>query len=517
MKTLFEGKKIILGVTGSIACYKAADLASKLTQAGTEVEVILTEAALKFVTPLTFQSVTGRKAYTEADLWGGNAHVVHVNLGHKADLLVIAPLSANTMARLAHGIADNLLTITALAAGCPVLLAPAMDGHMFSNPATQANLEVLRQRGATIVGPASGHLASGQSGVGRMVETSELLGNIRLLLGKDGPLAGQKVLVTAGGTEEPIDPVRSITNRSSGKQGFAIAQAALDLGAEVTLVAGLTNLITPVGARRFNVRTAQEMQAAVMEELPRVDALVMAAAVADFRPAAAASQKIKKESGVPTIELVANPDILGTIGLQRKEKGYPDVVIGFAAESLSLLDNAAAKLEAKNLDMIVANDITAGDAGFAVDTNRVTLLESDGSVESLPLMSKEEVGAVIAQRLAQRLQEKQIVHICTRSDWESARANGEYRAASLDSEGFIHCSRPEQVLAVANRYYQGSRDLLLLWIKPRRLQSELRNDPVGNDSYPHIYGPLNLAAVNVVRPLEADPDGIFRQLPGGNA
>jgi phosphopantothenoylcysteine decarboxylase/phosphopantothenate--cysteine ligase len=516
MKTPFEGKKIILGVTGSIACYKAADLASKMTQAGAEVDVILTEAALKFVTPLTFSSVTGRKAFTEADLWGGNAHVVHISLGHQADLLVIAPASANTLAKLAHGIADNLLSITALAAACPLLVAPAMDGNMYASPATQANLAVLRQRGATIVGPASGHLASGQTGVGRMVETPELLGTIRRLLGKYGPLAGQKMLITAGGTEEPIDPVRSITNRSSGKQGFAIAQAALDLGAEVTLVAGLSHLTAPVGAKRVDVRTAQQMQAAVLDELPKTDALVMAAAVADFRPTEPASQKIKKESGPPTIHLAANPDILAIVGKQRQENGYPDVVVGFAAESQSLLENAAAKLKAKNLDLIVANDITASDAGFSVDTNRVTLLDSSGNAEVLPLMSKEEVAAAILERLAPRLQAKQIVHICPREAWEAAQANGEYRAASLDTEGFIHCSRPDQALAVANRYYQGSQDLLLLWIKPKRLHSELRFDPVGEDSYPHIYGPLNLDAVNVVRPLEVDTDGAFRKLPDGN-
>lgn len=516
MKNPFEGKKIILGVTGSIACYKAADLASKLTQSGAEVDVILTEAALKFISPLTFQSVTGRKAYTEDDLWGGNAHIVHISLGHQADLLVVAPLSANTLAKLAHGNADNLLSITTLAAACPLLLAPAMDGHMFSNPATQANLAVMRQRGATIVGPASGHLASGQTGVGRMVETPELLGYIRRLLGRNGPLAGQKVLVTAGGTEEPIDPVRSITNRSSGKQGFAIAQAALDLGADVTLIAGLTHLDTPVSAQRIDVRTAQEMQAAVLDELPQVDALVMAAAVADFRPSTPASQKIKKESGAPTIQLVANPDILAIVGKQRKEKGYPNVVIGFAAESQSLLENATAKLKSKNLDMIIANDISARDAGFSVDTNRVTLLDTSGKVEALPLMSKEEVAAVIAERLASLLQARQIVHICPSQDWVTAQANGEYKAASLASEGFIHCSRPDQVIAVANRYFQGNQDLLLLWIKPGRLCSELRFDPVGQDSFPHIYGPLNLNAVNAVRPLEADADGIFRKLPDGN-
>ena len=236
MPNPIAGKNILLGITGSIAAYKAADLASKLTQAGAAVDVILTPAALKFITPLTFQSVTMRKAYTDDDLWGGEGHVRHIGLGMAGDLLVIAPASANTMAKLAHGIADNLLTVTALAARCPLMLAPAMDGGMFSNPATQANLEILRQRGCIIAGPAEGRMASGLVGLGRMVEPAELLGHIRLALGRGGPLSQQRVLVTAGGTQEPIDPVRSITNRSSGKQGYALAQAALDAGAEVTLV-----------------------------------------------------------------------------------------------------------------------------------------------------------------------------------------------------------------------------------------------------------------------------------------
>jgi len=243
--TVLTDKHILLGVTGSIAAYKAADLASKLTQAGAQVNVILTAAAEKFIAPLTFQSVTGRRAYTDADLWGGEAHVLHVGLGHSTDLLVIAPCTADTMAKLAHGLADNLLTVTALAAACPLVIAPAMDGGMFDAPATQANLAALIQRGARILGPAEGHLASGLSGPGRMLEPLEILGHIRAALGKSGKLAGKKIVVTAGGTQEALDPVRVLTNHSSGKQGYALAQAALDLGADVCLISAPTALSAP--------------------------------------------------------------------------------------------------------------------------------------------------------------------------------------------------------------------------------------------------------------------------------
>ena len=400
MKTPIEEKRILLGVSGSIACYKAADLASKLTQAGAQVDVILTQSATRFVTPLTFQSVTGRKAYSEEDLWGSEGHVLHIGLGKSADLLVIAPASANTLAKLAHGLADNLLSVTALAARCPLLVAPAMDSGMFAHPATQANLESLRQRGIRIAGPAEGHLASGLIGVGRMIEPIELLGHIRLALAQGGPLSGRTILVTAGGTQEPIDPVRTITNRSSGKQGFALVQAALDLGAEVLLVSAPVHLPTPVGARRIEVRTAQEMLEAVLAELPRVDALIMAAAVADFRPAHPTGEKIKKEGGIPEITLEAAPDILARVAAVKGESGHPRVTVGFAAESKNLIENATAKLIAKKLDLIAANDISATDAGFAVDTNRISLLHPDREPESLPLMSKEQVAQTILQNVA---------------------------------------------------------------------------------------------------------------------
>jgi phosphopantothenoylcysteine decarboxylase / phosphopantothenate---cysteine ligase len=405
MKNPFQDKRIILGVTGSIACYKAADLASKMTQAGALVDVILTPGALQFITPLTFQSVTGRKAFTETDLWGNEAHVLHIDLGRQADMLVIAPATANTLAKLAHGMADNLLTITSLAASCPVILAPAMDGGMYQHPATQANLDRLVERGASLIGPARGHLASGLEGIGRMVEAGEILGHVRLALSRNGPLKGRKVLVTAGGTEEPIDLVRTITNRSSGKQGFSLAQAALDQGAKVTLIAGTTSLATPVGASRINVSTAQQMLEAVLEEVSDADVLLMAAAVADFRPTTSSRHKIKKEGHIPELILENTPDILAAVAQGKTATACLRVTVGFAAESDDLLANAAAKLKAKRLDLIVANDITAEGAGFAVDTNQVTLLDPSGAAETLPKMTKKEVADIVIGRVIDLLAE----------------------------------------------------------------------------------------------------------------
>jgi phosphopantothenoylcysteine decarboxylase/phosphopantothenate--cysteine ligase len=410
--SILSGKRIVLGVTGSIAAYKAADLASKLTQAGAQVDVILTGSAKKFIAPLTFQSVTGRRAYTDRDLWGNEAHVLHVGLGHSADLLIIAPCTANTISKLAHGQADTLLTVTALAATCPLLVAPAMDGGMFDHPATQENLETLRKRGAYIIEPAQGHLASGLVGVGRLPETPELIGHIRLLLGRRGLLADRKVLVTAGGTQEPLDPVRVLTNRSSGKQGYALAQAALDAGAQVTLVTTPTALTPPTGAQVIQVTTASQMLEAVTGKFPESDVLIMAAAVADFRPRNQADQKIKKEGGIPQIELEATEDILKAVAGLRPVLGEAEgskmkrkqVVVGFAAESQELLQNAANKLQSKKLDLIAANDISAGDAGFSVETNRITLLFADGRTESLSLMSKMETAEIIVERVAALLE-----------------------------------------------------------------------------------------------------------------
>lgn len=403
--TLLENKRIVLGVTGSIAVYKAVDLASKLTQAGAKVDVIMTEAAQQFVTPLAFQSVTGRPVYT--DLWqtSGGAlptHIAHVGLGESADLLVIAPITAQTIAKLAQGMADNLLTVTALAARCRVLIAPAMDGGMYQHPATQANLAVLQARGVSIIEPDEGRFASGLVGKGRLPETPMLMGHIRRALALTGPLAGRHVVVTAGGTTEPLDPVRYITNRSSGKQGYALAQAALDAGAKVTLISAASGLPVPVGANLIPVDSARALLDAVLNAVPETDALIMAAAVADFRPAQVAEQKIKKkdDSSGLTIELARNPDILLAVREQRANTGWPLVTVGFAAESENLLANAQIKLERKGLDLLVANDISAQDAGFAVDTNRVTILDAEGGQQALDLMSKTAVAEVVVGRVA---------------------------------------------------------------------------------------------------------------------
>ncbi|HEU0291609.1 MAG TPA: bifunctional phosphopantothenoylcysteine decarboxylase/phosphopantothenate--cysteine ligase CoaBC [Anaerolineales bacterium] len=405
---ILSGKRILLGVTGSIAAYKAADLASKLTQAGAQVDVILTGAAEKFITPLTFQSVTGRRSYIDNDLWGAESHVLHVGLGHTADLIMIAPCTANTLAKLALGQADSLLTVTALASNAPLMIAPAMDGGMFDHPATQENLDTLKKRGAYIIEPAEGHLASGLSGTGRLPETSELIGHIRLVLGRRGPLAGRKVVVTAGGTQEPLDPVRVLTNRSSGRQGYALAQAALDAGAQVILITAPTSLTPPLGTQVIQVETARELLKAVLKESNGCDALIMAAAVADFRPRTQSKDKIKKEGGIPQIELEATEDILKTVsahgGGGERNGSRPRVVVGFAAESQDLLQNAAVKLQSKNLDLIAANDISADDAGFAVETNRITLLFANGHRESLSLMSKTEAAEIIVARIAALLE-----------------------------------------------------------------------------------------------------------------
>jgi phosphopantothenoylcysteine decarboxylase/phosphopantothenate--cysteine ligase len=399
--TLLENKRIVLGVTGSIAAYKAVDLASKLTQLGARLDVIMTESAQRFVTPLTFQAVTGRAVYT--DLWeaapGSDlpTHVAHVGLAEGADLLVIAPATANTLARLAHGMADDLLAITALAARCPVLVAPAMDGGMYAHAATQANVATLQARGVIIVPPEEGRFASGLVGQGRLPETPTLLGAVRAALGQNDILAGRSVVVTAGGTREALDPVRYLTNRSSGKQGYALAQAALDAGAQVMLISA-ARLDTPYGAKLIPVESAREMQAAVLDHID-ADALIMAAAVADFRPRSASDQKIKKTDAL-TVELDKNPDILLSVSEQRATTHLPRVVVGFAAESQNVAEYGRDKLERKKLDLLVANDISAADAGFEVDTNRVLIFER-GSLEPQPLAaSKAKISEAIIARVA---------------------------------------------------------------------------------------------------------------------
>ena len=401
---IFQGRSVLLGITGSIAAYKGVELASRLTQEGALVDVILTPSAQKFVTPLTFQSVTARKAYTDEDLWGGEGHVTHIGLGRVGDLLIIAPASANTIARIAQGIADNLLCVTSLAARCPVIIAPAMDAGMFSHPATQANVSILKERGVTFIGPAAGHLASGLVGVGRMEETAAIIGAARWKLGHDGNLAGKKIVVTAGGTQEAIDPVRMVTNRSSGKQGYALAQAAIDHGANVTLISANCSLPSPFGCKIVEVSSAAGMLGAVLDEIQDANGLIMAAAVADFKPIQIAAEKIKKDTGLASIELEPTVDILHQVANRRGSLANLKCVIGFAAETEDLLENARIKLKKKKLNMIVANDISATDAGFGVDTNRVILIKQDGSAESLPLMTKSEVAETIIEITAQILE-----------------------------------------------------------------------------------------------------------------
>jgi phosphopantothenoylcysteine decarboxylase / phosphopantothenate---cysteine ligase len=408
--TIFEDQHIVLGVTGSIAAYKAVDLASKLTQAGALVDVILTEAAGRFVTPLAFEAVTGRRVYT--DMWqtahDGDLenHIAHIALAETADLMMIAPATAQTLARLAHGFADNLLTLTAIAAECPLIVAPAMDGGMYASAAVQANLDILRDREVRVIEPDEGRFASGLYGRGRLPDTAVLLGHLRQALGTRGALAGQRVVVTAGGTHEAIDPVRYITNRSTGKQGHAVAQAAVDAGAHVVLITTTPEREVPVGLRQLvRVESAQAMEAAVLEHARSADVLIMAAAVADYRPAITSPQKIKKrdQNASINLELVRTPDILMEVQAMRGETGFPRVVVGFAAESENVIANAEDKLLHKELDLLVANDISAMDAGFAVDTNRVTFLSTESAPQSFGLMSKTSVSEAIIARVGDLL------------------------------------------------------------------------------------------------------------------
>ena len=399
MNNPINGKTILIGITGSIAAYKSAELASHLTKLGANVKAILTETGEKFISPLTIQSVSGKKAYTEQDLWGSEGHVIHINLAHTADLMVIAPATANTIAKLAYGIADNLLTVTTLAAVCPVVIAPAMDAGMYNNAITQKNISLLKERGFIFIGPAEGHLASGLKGPGRMVEPVEIVSTIRYYLSRANPLNGKKIVVTAGGTQEAIDPIRILTNYSSGKQGYALAQAALDAGSDVALISAPTSLTHPDGCTFIPVKNAEEMHTAVLKEILDAQALIMAAAVADFRPKNIKPEKIKKDIGLDAIEFEPTRDILKDVEEVKKLKKLDLKVIGFAAESNNLKVNAREKLVKKHMDMIVANDISDPQAGFGVDTNKVLLMYSDGSIEQLPVMSKNDVAEKVIQHL----------------------------------------------------------------------------------------------------------------------
>ena len=394
MPSPIQNKRIILGVTGSIACYKAADLASKLVQSGALVDTVLTEAAREFISELTFKSLTHREVHTSLYSPNSNLSINHVALAESADLIIVAPATANTIAKIANGISDDVLTTTILATTAPIIIAPAMDANMFDNPATEANVTTLIGRGFFIAGPAEGRLASGLMGKGRMIEPFDIMGAASMLLGKDGDLSGKKIVVSAGGTEEAIDPVRNITNRSSGKMGYAIAEAARDRGAMVSLVAAPNHLAKPIGISVTNIQSAEDMKKAIEDECLEADALIMAAAVADWKPLEKLDSKAKKDkSDHWSLELVKNPDIVAGINSSKLIK------VGFAAESENLVENSKTKIESKNLDFIVANDITAADSGFSVDTNRVTIIHPDGTTEVLPLMSKYDVGHSILDRV----------------------------------------------------------------------------------------------------------------------
>ena len=396
---MLANKTIVLGITGSVAAYKAADIASKLVQAGARVEVVMTEAATRFITPLTLRSITHGAVVTDMFDLASQHAVEHIALGEAADVVVIAPATASTIANLAMGIADDMVSLTVLATKAPVMVAPTMDANMFENPVTQENLAKLKARGFTIIEPGYGRLASGKVGWGRLADAEKIIAAITQVLGKSGDLKGKRMVVTAGGTQEPIDPARHIGNPSSGKMGYAIAQAARDRGAKVTLITAPTSLPDPAGVEAIHIRTAAEMKAAVAKAVARADALIMAAAVADYQPKTAAKTKIKKETSSLTLELVRTPDIITEV------KGN-FLRVGFAAESEDVVANAKKKLQKKRLDLIVANDITDKESGFGADTNKVTLISRDGKVEKLPLMSKREVADRILDRVVGMLGKK---------------------------------------------------------------------------------------------------------------
>jgi phosphopantothenoylcysteine decarboxylase / phosphopantothenate---cysteine ligase len=384
---VLQAKRVTLGVTGSIAAYKALGLASALHQGGAIVDVAMTRDAQRFLQPLSFQAITHRPVF--ADLWapGMEADIAHVTLGQHSDVIVIAPATANMLAKLAHGLADDPVSVTALAARCPLIVAPAMDAGMFSHPATVANLETLRARGTLVVEPETGNLASGLVGLGRLAAPETILDIVRATLGASGDLAGRRVLVTAGGTREAIDPVRYIGNSSSGKMGYAIAEAARDRGADVVLVSGPTAIRPPAGLRVVHVKSAQEMLTALTELYSSHDALIMAAAVADFNVGPSADHKIKRGEDALELRLLPNPDLLAATALLWTEK-HP-VRVGFAAETRDMIEHATQKLARKSLDLIVANDVLAD--VFGADTNQVTLLWSDGRRTDLPRLPKTEV------------------------------------------------------------------------------------------------------------------------------
>jgi phosphopantothenoylcysteine decarboxylase/phosphopantothenate--cysteine ligase len=401
----WQGRRILLGVTGGIAAYKSIQLARDLARLGAEVDVVLSKAAQQFVAALSFEGVTGRRVLT--DLFSVDGAALHVRLGQEADVVCVAPATADFLARAAEGRADDLLTTSLLATRAPVVVCPAMNDKMFAHPQVQANVERLASRpGYVIAGPAEGALAAGEGeGPGRMLEPAEIVEHVGRALGTEEAFRGRRVLVTAGPTREALDPVRYVGNRSSGRMGYALAQAAWRRGADVTLVSGPSSLDPPVGVELVRVQSAEEMLDAVSAAIGEADASVFAAAVADFRPAVAEGQKVKREAAGERLEvaLAPNPDIAVRTRDRRKAGS---VTVGFALETTDLLANAEKKLRAKGFDLLVANDVTEEGAGFEVDTNRVTILSGDGEPETLPLLSKDEVAEEILDRVGPRLSAK---------------------------------------------------------------------------------------------------------------
>lgn len=399
---LWRGKFVVLAVTGSIAVYKVVELARRMTQAGATVQVVMTPGATQFVQPLTFQALTYRPV--EVEMFGtfDDRATGHVAMGQQADVVVIAPATAHTIARLANGFADDLIGTTVLASHAPLVIAPAMETHMWANAATQANVDALRERGALIVEPESGELASGLVGQGRLASLEAIGAAIEDALASSSTLAGRRIVVTAGPTLEPIDPVRVVTNRSSGKMGYAIAEAAKRAGAEVRLITGPTALRVPAGVSVVRIETASELADAVLAALPGADAVIMAAAIADYRPAKPSGQKLKKreQGDEVSLTLVRNPDVLEAV-VAKREAGT--LVVGFKAETGDAVAEASRMLREKKLDLVVANDVTATGSEFGSDTDQVTLVSADGA-ESLPLLPKREVARRLVAKIAERLQ-----------------------------------------------------------------------------------------------------------------
>lgn len=399
---MLRGKIVVVGISGGIAAYKAAELVSRLRKAGAEVHVIMTAHACNFIGPLTLQSLSTHPVHVEQFGEAKLGGIEHIELAQSADLMVVAPATANIIAKAANGLADDLLSTVLLARSGPVLLAPAMNSQMYMNRLVQNNLTKLQQCGYYVVGPANGFQACGTDGPGRMVEPVEIFDECCRLLQQDTMLKGKTVLVTAGGTQEGIDPVRYIGNRSSGKMGYALAQAALEAGARVILISAPVKLNPPAGVDVVPVESAAEMYRAVFEYFPDCDVVIKAAAVADYRPVHTAEHKIKKTGAELQLTLVPNPDILLELGKVKGDK----LLVGFAAETEDLLQNAASKLQRKNADMLVANDVTKPGAGFGSETNLVTIFYADGRRESLPLMSKLEVAREIVNRIGSLLHNK---------------------------------------------------------------------------------------------------------------